>query len=138
MNVKRWVLATLTAFAVLFVSGFVIHHLWLSPVYKANAQWWRPEAEMSALMHLMLLAQLSFAALLALVYTKGYEPGKAGATQGARFGLLIGTLLAVPNSLMNHVIYPYPTSLILSWLVGGLVETTLAGAVIGLIYKPAK
>ena len=93
---------------------------------------------MQAMMPLMFLAQLFSAALLSLVYAKGYEAKKAGVPQGVRFGLLIGALLVVPNSLMSHVIYPYPSSLILSWLVGGMSEVILAGAVIGLLYQPAK
>jgi hypothetical protein len=136
MNVKRWGLATAVGFVVVFAAEFVIHQLWLSPVYKAHPQWWRPEAEMQSLMHLMLLAQLSFAALLSLVYAKGYEASKGGVAQGVRFGVLIGCLLLVPNSLMSHVIYPYPASLILSWFVGGMAETMLVGAAIGAIYRP--
>ena len=138
MNLKRFVLATVGAFVTTFVMEFLIHGVWLSPVYKAHAQWWRPEAQMQAMMPLMSLAQLSFALLLTLVYAKGYESGKGGVGQGLRFGLMIGALLTVPNSLMNYVIYPYPSSLIMSWLAAGLLETILAGAVIGALYKPAK
>ena len=88
------------------------------------------------MMPLMFVAQLVLAALLAVVYAKGYEPGKGGAGQGFRFGVLIGLLLMLPCSLMNAVIYPYPVSLILNWLIGGLTEVTLAGTVIGALYKP--
>ncbi len=138
MNLKKGLVAMVGAFVVIFATEFVIHHVWLGPFYKAHAQWWRPEADMQSMMHLMLLAQLAMAMLLTIVYTKGYETGKDGVAQGARFGLLIGLLLLLPNSLMYYCIYPYPMSLIVSWFVGGLIELTLAGAVIGMIYKPAK
>ena len=135
MNLKRWALATGGAFVAIFAAEFLIHQVWLGGFYHAHAQWWRPEAEMKSLMPLMFLAQLSFAALLALVYTKGYERGKGGAGQGLRFGLLVGLLLMLPCNLVNHVIYPYPMSLIWSWFAGGLAESALAGAVIGAIYR---
>ncbi len=138
MDLKRWLLAAVGAFVVVFATEFVIHHLWLGEFYKAHAQWWRPEAEMNSMMHLMLLAQIIFAALLPMVYAKGYESGKSGVGQGVRFGVLIGLLMTVPMSLMNYVIYPYPSSLIINWVLGGMVEYILAGAVIGLLYKPAK
>jgi len=138
MNLKKGWLAVVGAFAVIFAVEFVIHQLWLGPFYKAHAEWWRPEAQMQLLMHLMLLAQLAMAVLLTIVYTKGYEVGKGGVAQGARFGLLIGLLLLLPNSLMYYCIYPYPVSLLISWFIGGLIEVTLAGMVIGAIYKPAK
>ena len=135
MNLKRWLQATVAAFVVIFAVEFVVHHFWLSDFYHAHAEWWRPEAEMQSMMPLMLLSQLAFAALLALVYTRGYEQGKGGLGQGLRFGLLVGLLLMLPYSLMHYVVYPYPASLIVSWFVGGLVETVLAGMVIGAIYK---
>ena len=139
MNLKRGLSAIVGAFVTLFATGFVIHHLWLGEFYKAHASWWRPEAEMQSMMPLMLVGQLMMATLLTLVYAKGYEPGKgSGVTQGFRFGVLIGLLLTLPMSLMNYVVYPYPGSLVASWFIGGLVETVLAGTVIGAIYTPAK
>ena len=138
MNFKRWIVATVGAFVAIFASDFVIHHLWLSGFYHAHAQWWRPEAEMKSFMPFMLLSQVSMAALLAVVYAQGYEKGKGSLSQGARFGLLIGLLLLLPNSLMTYCIYPYPVSLIQSWFLGGLAELTLAGIVIGALYKPTK
>ena len=138
MSLKRSLLATVGAFAVIFGAEFVIHHLWLGEFYKAHAEWWRSEAEMQSLMYFMLLSQLALPALLTVVYAKGYERNKGSASQGARFGLLMGLLLSVPYSLMHYAIYPYPASLIWSWLIGGLVEVTLASVVIGLLYTPAK
>ena len=135
---KRWALATVGAFAVLFTTGFLIHHLWLGEFYHAHAQWWRPAGEMPSMLPVLFTAQLALAALLSAVYAKGYEPNKGGVGQGVRFGVLVGLLLTLPCSLMNHVIYPYPTSLIMRWLIGGLAEIILAGGVIGAIYRPVK
>ncbi len=138
MNLKRWAQATLGAFVAIFASDLLIHQVWLGKFYKAHAAWWRPAAQMESMMPLMFAAQLTLAALLTLVYAKGYEAGKGGAGQGFRFGVLIGLLLMLPCSLMNAVIYPYPMSLIVNWLIGGVTETVLAGTVIGALYRPAK
>lgn len=135
MDLKRWLLATAGAFAVILLSDMVIHQVWLGDFYRVHAQWWRPAAEMEAMRGLMFVSQALLAALLAFIYMKGYEPAKGSVGQGFRFGVLMGLLLAMPSSLMNAVVYPYPSSLILSWLVGTLVEVTLAGMMIGYIYK---
>ena len=135
MNLKRWLLATVGAFVVIVATEFMVHHVCLGEFYNAHPQWWRPEAEMTSMMPLMFVAQAVLAALLALVYAKGYEPGKGGLTQGFRFGVLIGLLLMLPTSLVNHVVYPYPLSLIFSWFTGGLLEVVLASLVIGTLYK---
>ena len=138
MDLRRWAQATLGAFVAIFAAEFLIHHVWLGEFYKAHAAWWRPAAQMESMMPLMFASQLVLAALLTIVYAKGYEPGRGGAGQGFRFGVLIGLLLMLPCSLMNAVIYPYPMSLIVNWLVGGVAEIALAGTVIGALYRPAK
>ena len=138
MNLKKWAVATLGAFVVLSASGFVIHHVWLGEFYQANAAWWRPAAQMGSMMPLMFASHLVLAALLTVVYAKGYESGKGGIGQGFRFGVLIGLLIMLPSSLMHYVIYPYPMSLIVNWLIGGVAQLALAGAVIGALYRPGK
>ena len=138
MDVKRWFKAAIGAFVVIFAADYVVHQIWLGDFYHAHAGWWRPEGEMQSMRPFMLLAQLSFAALLALIYTRGYERKKEGMSQGLRFGILMALFVAIPQSLMTHVIYPYPEPLIWSWFMGCLLKTVLAGVTIGAIYKPAK
>jgi hypothetical protein len=138
MDLKKWAVAAVGAFAVFFVSGYLIHHVWLGGFYAATAAWWRPADQMQAMFPLMIVGQAVLAALLTLVYVKGYQPGKGGASQGFRFGMLMGLLLMLPSSLIHHVVYPYPASLIMNWFIGGLVETMLAGTVIGALYRPGK
>jgi hypothetical protein len=135
MNLKRGMFAALGAFGVIFVADLGIHQVWLGDFYQAHAAWWRPAAEMQRLMPLMFVSQALLSLLLTAVYAKGYQPDRGGLMQGVRFGLLMGLLLMGPCSLMSYVIYPYPTSLIFSWLAGGLVEIALAGAAIGALYK---
>ena len=138
IDLKRWVRATIGAFATIFIGEFVIHELWLGGFYHAHASWWRAPQEMQALMGVLILSELTLAALLTLVYAKGYEPNKDAAGQGFRFGFLMGLLLYVPAVLMKHFVYPYPAPLLLNWLLGGLIEITAAGVVIGALYKPGK
>ena len=138
MDLRRVLLAAAGAFAVIVICDVVIHQVWLGDFYRANAGWWRPAEQMQAMRGLMFVSQMLLAVFLTFIYMKGYESGKGNLGQGFRFGVLMGLLLAMPSSLMNAVVYPYPPSLILSWMVGTLVEVTLAGMMIGYIYKPSK
>ena len=138
MDLKRWVLAGVGAFVTIVVGDYLIHELWLGGFYRATASWWRPASQMRSLMGLMFLSEAMLAAVLTLIYTKGYEPSKGTLSQGFRFGVLMGVLLGVPSSLMKAFVYPYPLSLILNWMVGTIVELAVVGLVIGALYKPAK
>ena len=138
MRLRQWLLAWVGAFATVVIGDVLIHQVWLGPTYQATASWWRSAEDMRALMGLMVLSQLSLAVLLTFIYAKGYEVGKGTLWQGFRFGVLMGLLLAVPSNVMKAFVYPYPPSLLMSWIIGTLLEVTVAGMVIGLVYKPAK
>jgi hypothetical protein len=136
MNLKRWLLAMLGVFGVLVLTDHLIHGVWLAPIYRATAPWWRPAAQMQSLVGFMFASELTLAWLLPVVYAKGYEAGKPGLGQGFRFGVLMALLLVLPPSLMRYFVYPYPFSLILNWFIAGFVQVVLAGVVIGYLYKP--
>lgn len=139
MDMKRWLLATAGAFGVILLGDTVIHHVWLGDFYRANAQWWRPAADMEAMRGLMFVSQALLAALLSFIYSKGYEVGKGDLVQGFRYGVIMGLLLGLPSNLMNFVVYPYPPFLTLTWMGGTVIEITIAGMMIGYIYKkPAR
>ncbi|MBI3320736.1 MAG: hypothetical protein HYZ91_00535 [Candidatus Omnitrophica bacterium] len=138
VNLKRWMMATLSAFGLIVVSDVAIHHCWLGEFYRAHAQWWRPEQEMVSFRGFLFASELALAVLLAFIYAKGYETGKGTVTQGFRFGVLMGLLLMVPSTLMHYAVYPYPLTLLFNWLVGGLIQVTLAGMIIGSLYHAKK
>ncbi len=138
MSFKRWVMATLGAFGVLAITDFVIHHVWLGQFYQLHAQWWRPAQEMQALRGVMVASEIALAVLLTFIYSKGYELRKQTLGQGFRFGFLMGLLLFLPSTLMQHFVYPYPMMLLFNWFIGGVIQLTLTGIMIGYLYKPAK
>ena len=136
MNVKRWLLAGLAAFAAVFVVDFVVHGRLLMGLYQQTSAIWRPEAEANQKMRLMMLGQLLFGLIFAAIYIKGYEPRKAGAGQGIRYGLWIGLLLAVPAICVWYVVLPIPFALARGWALAHLAECLVAGALVGFIYQP--
>ncbi len=136
MNVRRWGMAVLGAYSALAVTDWLIHSVWLGPTYQYTAAFWRPAEQMRDLIGFMVASQAALAVLLTFVYAKGYEAGKGTVAQGFRFGVLMGLLLFFPSNLMKFFVYPYPISLIFNWFLGGVVQTTITGLVIGYLYKP--
>jgi len=138
MDLKRFFLSSVGALALLIVGDVVIHQVWLGDFYRTHAQWWRPAEQMQSLRGLMFVSEAFLAVLLSFIYMKGHEAGKGSLGQGFRFGVLMGLLLALPSNLVNAVVYPYPPSLILSWVAGTFVEIAAVGVMIGYIYRPSK
>ncbi len=135
MNKKRWLLASLAVFVVVFAIEFVVHHVLLTDLYKQTASIWRPMAEFEKMMCLFWIGYAIFALMFTFIYTKGIENKKDGLGQGLRFGLFIGILMGVPSNLMWYVILPIPAALAIAWTVACLVEMLAAGAAVGLIYR---
>lgn len=137
MNTKRWLIASAVAFVVFSVLEMILHGVFLSGIYEQTASVWRPEAEMKGLVWLMWVGYALFSLVFARIYAKGYEKDKGGLGQGLRYGLLIGLLVASVTSFGWYVVLPIPGRLAAAWFVGGLIESVIAGAAVGLVYKPS-
>ena len=88
------------------------------------------------MMWMMTVGQLVFAYVFAWFYTLGYESGKKGLGQGLRFGFYVGLLLAASQNFVWYVVLPVPFVLNLGWLGAAFLDSVVAGAVVGFIYKP--
>lgn len=135
MNTKRWLYASAAAFVVMAILEFVINGVLLADIYKQTASVWRPETEMRQMMWLFWLAYLIFAPVFTLIYAKGYESSKPGIGQGARFGIYLGLLTAIPMNLIWYVVLPISATLAVYWAIAGMVEMIAMGIIVGLIYK---
>jgi len=125
----------LIAFIAIFVLEIIVHGNLLMDLYRQTAPVWREQGQSREMMWLMTLGQLLFGLLLAFIYTKGYEAGKAGLKQGLRFGFLIGLLVSISSISVWYVVLPVPFALALGWGASGLANCLAAGAVIGLLYR---
>lgn len=132
---KRGLLAAVGAFVVLSALEFVLHGKLLHDLYNQTSVLWRPDVQMKSMMWMMWLGYLIFAPLFVLIYSKGYEKGKAGAGQGLRYGFWMGLLIAAPSALAWYVVLPIPVELAAAWFAGGFVEALAAGLTVGLLYR---
>jgi hypothetical protein len=133
MNMKRLLLAIVVAFVIVFGTDFLIHGIWLSSDYEATKELWRPESDMNARFHWMLMAQLIGAATFVIIWAKGFAGRDVGT--GITFGLLMGLAQQV-WAIIDHVVMPVPGALAAKWVVAGLVQGVLLGIVTAFIYKP--
>jgi hypothetical protein len=134
MNIKRLLLAILAGWVVVFATDYLIHELWLGPVYAATKPLWRPESEMHTHICWMFLAQFLIVTTFVIVWAKGF----AGRSMGAAisFGVLMGVFQQT-WAIILFVVMPVPAELAIKWFLAGLVQAVLLGIVTSLVYKPA-
>lgn len=132
MNMKRLVFAVVVGWVAIFASDFLIHDLWLSPVYEATKALWRPETEMHTHICWMFFAQFLIATTFVIVWAKGFAGRSIGTAIG--FGLLMGVFQQT-WAIILFVVLPMPAELALKWFLAGLMQAVLLGIVTSLTYK---
>jgi hypothetical protein len=128
---KRIVLGIVVVFIAWQVLDFVLHGLLLASTYRETAQLWRPMAEMkTGLMRVVgLVASACFVCLYAwLVRPKSWAAGLS-------YGLILGVGNGFSMGFGTYSVMPMPQSLAVAWCIGSIVETSVAGLLVGWIVK---
>ena len=137
MDWKKFIAAVVVGYLLLGVLAFLIHNVWLMPVYREYEGVWRADAVMMHKRWVMLVGQLIFTILFTWIYTRGVE-NKPWVGQGIRYGILMTLLVVVLSACAQYTIYPIPYTLALKWMGGGGVQLVVLGLVVAAFCrKPA-
>jgi hypothetical protein len=137
MNYSSLALAALGGTVASFAFGFLV--FWLLPgLIKEGHKYpavFRPKEEMMKVMPIGFVATFLSILVVAIIFAMMHQGG-SGATQGARFGVLIGIFVVCAFVLHNYVNLNIGLKLALMQAAAYFVQWTIIGIVIGLIYKP--
>lgn len=131
MNIKRFILAGVAFYITFEILNFIIHTFLLSQSYESLSSLWRPD--MMSKMWIMSISTLAFSFLFVYIFSRGFGQGIIA---GVKFGLLIGLFVYCFSAVNQYVVYPIPANLVIQWCLYGLVQYTLCGIVVAVIYKP--
>lgn len=136
MNYARVAMAALAATVVDGIYGFLVYGVLLANDFASFPGVYRPADVGQA--YLPIMFGFLFIALLAvaIIYAKGYEGG-SGVAEGARFGVLMGVFVAMAFAGVNYATLNIGRRHSLMMAAAALVEWTLLGIVIGLVYRPS-
>ena len=134
MNWKKFFFAFIAAFVFLFVFGFVWYATLMHGAHREVTTLLRPEAELGSYFGWLALGQFVMAFFFTLLCTRYVPSGRAGA--GALLGLLVGLVYAGPH-LISFAVQPLTFKILCGWIAGAVIQFTIAGAIVGAIYKPA-
>ena len=132
MNAKKFTIAAIAVFIFIFIFELLFHGMYLKSTYEKTASLWRPEAEMKDYLVWLTLGQIIFSIGFVALFTKAFKRG--GIVEGIVYGLLLAVIF-VGSLLIWYAVAPYPTSLLINWIVGTVIEMILAGVIVALIYQ---
>ena len=135
MNIKRLFLAILAVFAAIFFTDYLVHGIWMMPVYRATASLWRPEAEMGAHAGWMFGSYLLIATTFVFIWAKGFA-AQGCARSAVIYGLCMG-LFSQGQTLIMYAVAPFTLEIVWKWCVAGVLQGVLFGVVAHLVYRPA-
>jgi hypothetical protein len=129
--IKRIVLAVLAVFVAWTVMDIVIHGVILAQTYKDTAQLWRPmeQMKMGLMRVVVLIASVVFVCLYA------FFVGKKSVATALKFGILFGLGTGISMGYGTYAVQPIPYKIAITWFLGTVAETTVAGLLAGLIVK---
>jgi len=137
MNYSSLALAALGGTVASFAFGFLV--FWLLPgLIKEGHKYpavFRPKEEMMKVMPVGFVATFLSILVAAIIFAMMHQGG-SGATEGARFGVLLGIFVICAFVLHNYVNLNIGLKLALMQAAAYFVQWTIIGIVIGLIYKP--
>lgn len=125
---RKFLIAWLVAFVVWMGGTFVVHAVLLNADYSLLPNLYRPQAEASAMMHLMLLAHVLMAGAFVWIYQRGREE-KPWLGQGMRFGVAVALMTAIPAYTTYYVVQPLPGMMVIKQIVFESVLLIILGSV---------
>lgn len=126
---KKLVLAIVAAYIVLMLTNYLIHSVWLASDYAAIPASHRSTEGIMHHFWIMAIGQFFFAAMFAYIYTRGRER-KPWLVQGVRYGIVMAFMTVIPYSLSEYVVYIVPHELAIKWMVAGLIQLIILGALV--------
>ncbi len=136
MNIKSLLISILVVFIAVTVTDILIHGLWLSPMYGATKELWRPEAEMNSGTYMGWLhaGHLLAAVTFTMLWAAGFAE-RAKLSCGVKFGLFMA-LFAQTHTLISYAVQPFTLEIVWKWFLSGSVQGILLGVLVYKVYKP--
>ena len=132
MNWKKFFFAFIAAFIFLFVFGFLWYATLMHDAHREVPTLLRPEVDLNSHLGWLALGHMVMAFFFTMLCTRFVPDGGAGAT--AALGVLVGLVYAGPH-LISFAVQPLTTKILGGWILGAIIQFTIAGAIIGAIYK---
>lgn len=135
MNITRYIVAVVVIYFVSYGIATLVSEVIFAGQFDAFNAVMRPDAQSGLYLVAMLLGYLVMTCLFCFIFTLKYE--NKGLTEGARYGVLMGILLASLDWVYG-ISLPLPLSLVVLNSLLSLCIWIVAGLILAAIYRPRK
>ena len=130
---KRSLIAVAAIFVLWTILDYILHNHILMSTYEATPSLWRPMEEMMGKMWIMHLTVLVSALVFVYIYARFFAEKQMNSA--VKYGIVYGISVGMGMGYGIYTVMPIPYVLASGWFWGAVVQTTLAGVLLGLIVK---
>jgi hypothetical protein len=120
------------AFVFMFCWGWLYNGALLKDVFAEAQNLFRHREETMGLFHWIIIGQAGLALSFVMIYASGFAGG--GIAAGVRLGIML-EILAVSYRCAIYAMQLFPAKLLVLISVGGFIEMTVTGIIVGAIYR---
>lgn len=131
---KKLLLAILAVFISWQILDYIIHGVILMSSYEETSALWRPMEEMK--MPLMWIVSIIFAASFCYIYYAYI--GSKSLNTALKYSLVFGIGVGISFGYGSYCVMPISYWMAFTWFIGTIVETVVAGLLLGLIITPGQ
>ncbi len=130
MNMKRFIIAGISAFVFVFFYEFLVHGFLMLEQYEQTMDVWRPQEEANML--IMTLSQFLFGMAVAFFYPiVGLD---TDCKKAIPFGVGLGLVMGVPQ-IATYCYLPIPLQMSLSWAVIEFIKGLGSSIIVSKVYN---
>ena len=128
---KRIAGAVVSIFISWNIIDYIVHGIILNQAYQETSQLWRPMAEMK--MGLIYISVFISAVVFVLIYQRLVS--NKSISNAIQYGILLGIGVGISMGYGTYAVMPIPYAMALTWFLTSILESAVAGILLGVIIK---
>jgi drug/metabolite transporter (DMT)-like permease len=121
--------------ALIAMTDWVFHGMWMNTWYEQTSTLWRSEGEMRSTIWAMWVGYFAFAWAYVWIFTKGLSNDQPW-WQAFRYAWAIFALASIPRLLAQWAVMPIPTDIIFRWFAIEGVQVFACAFTLTWAYRP--
>ncbi|MCB0349967.1 MAG: hypothetical protein KDD38_02215 [Bdellovibrionales bacterium] len=114
MGNKRFWFSVAAVWAVMFVTDWILHGMWMGPLYQTTPELWKSQESVKGAIWAAWLGNAIFATAFVWIYSKGISQDSVW-SQAFRYAIAILLVSKVPTLLGQWTYFAFPNEMIWKW-----------------------
>lgn len=132
INTKRLIFSILAVFAFFFIYDVLYNAMLMKDIFQENSHLWRPKSQQQIQIMWWTIGQFVFSIVFCISYARLFE--SPCIKRGIEFGIWVGVFMII-SVIFDYATMPVPEKVSIFLAIGALIGNTIAGAILGSIYK---